>query len=299
MKKSQFIDSLVLQQLVPERHSFGAIKSREVIEDVVWHQHRETEIIYMQRAYGTFLLGDRVVSCDAIDDCDTDIIFIIGSLLAHSFFYQPKAPNSTKTSNVISIFFHENSMGEGFFELPEMKDIKNLLKQTHVAFSVRGEARKRLAPLMEDLCASEGIQRLICFLRILEIISDPIHLEQVAGHSVAMESTGKDFLTRIIRHLYANYQSDLRVGETAEQFNMSVSAFSSYFKKYTGQTFVEFLNRLRISKACERLLATDEDITTIAFDCGFHNLSNFNRRFRQYKHKSPRDYRKKFRCFSR
>ena len=69
MKKSQFIDSLVLQQLVPERHSFGAIKSREVIEDVVWHQHRETEIIYMQRAYGTFLLGDRVVSCDAIDDC--------------------------------------------------------------------------------------------------------------------------------------------------------------------------------------------------------------------------------------
>ena len=295
MKHSQYIDSLVLRQLVPERHSIGAIKSSDIIENVVWHQHRETEIIYMEKAYGTFLLGDSLISFDSEDGDGSGIIFLLGSLLAHSFFYHPKgASDGPVKSNVISVFFHANTLGEGFFDLPEMGEVKRLLGKTHCAYAVMKDAKQRVAHLMEELCESEGVQRLIHFLKILELLAKPGNIGQVSGHSVVSGTTGNDRLTDIIRYLHEHYQTELLLDETARMFNMSVSAFCSFFKRYTGQTFVEFLNRLRISKACERLLTSDDDITSIGFECGFNNLSNFNRRFKQFKNESPRKYRSRY-----
>ncbi len=292
MKNSQYIDTLVLKQLIPERHSIGAIKSADIIESVVWHQHLETEIIYMERAYGTFLLGDSLISFDSEDGNESSVIILLGSLLAHSFFYHPSgAPSHSENSNVISVFFHASTLGEGFFDLPEMNDVKQLLEKTHCAYTVMEDARKSIATLMEELCESEGINRLICFLKILELIAKPANIELVTGHTVVSGTTANDLLTEIIRYVHGHYQTELLLGETAKLFNMSVSAFCLFFKKYTGQTFVEFLNRLRISKACERLLTSDDDITSIGFECGFNNLSNFNRRFKQFKNESPRKYR--------
>lgn len=294
MKASQYIDSLVLRQLVPERHSFGAIKSSKVIENVIWHQHRETELIYMERAYGTFLLGDSLISFDSENGDRQSIVFLIGSLLSHSFFHHPDSSSHSRNSNVISVFFNAGTLGEGFFDLPEMKGAKHLLEKSHCAYAVMEDSKQSIASLMEQLCESEGVNRLICFLGILELISKPSNLEQVTGHSAVQRTNGNDRLTEIIHYIHEHYQTELLVGETAEHFNMSVSAFSSFFKRYTGQTFIEFINRLRISKACERLLAGDEDITSIGFGCGFKNLSNFNRRFKQYKHESPREYRSRY-----
>ena len=295
MKHSQYIDTLILRRLIPERHSIGVIKSCEIIENVICHQHRETELIYMERAYGTFLLGDNLISFDSEDVDQPGIIFLIGSLLSHSFFYHSNAvSNHCENSNVISVFFNTDTLGKGFFDLPEMCEIKQILEKPNCAYAVMEDARQIIAALMEELCESEGVSRITCFLKILELIAKPSNIEQVAGHSVVRGTTGNDLLTDIIRYVHEHYQTDLLVGETARMFNMSVSVFCSFVKRYTGRTFVEFVNRLRISKACERLLDSDDDITSIGYGCGFNNLSNFNRRFKQYKHESPREYRSRY-----
>lgn len=296
MKHSQFINSLILKQLIPERHSFGAIKDTNVVENVVWHQHRETEIIYMERAYGTFFLGDSLISFDSNEEDDSSIIIVMGSLLAHSFFYRSSTTlERPKKSNVISVFFHADTLGEGFFDVPEMGNVKRMLEKTSCAYAVKKEAVKKIAPLMEKLCISEGVSRITCLLDILNEISNPINMKQVTGAPVTSKNTENDLLSDIIRYIHSAYPKDLPLSETARRYNMSVSTFCSFFKKYTGQTFVEFLNRLRISKACEKLLSGNDDITSIAFSCGFNNLSNFNRRFKQFKKESPRSYRSRYR----
>ena len=73
--------------------------------------------------------------------------------------------------------------------------------------------------------------------------------------------------------------------------SMSPSAFSRYFKRVMGKTFSRFVNELRIGQACRALLETDRPIAEIAYDCGFNNLSNFNRRFRELRGVSPRQFR--------
>jgi AraC-like DNA-binding protein len=64
------------------------------------------------------------------------------------------------------------------------------------------------------------------------------------------------------------------------------------FKQATGRCFIEFVNRLRISKSCELLADGDKPVTDVCFESGFNNISNFNRRFQQLKGMTPSHYRR-------
>ncbi|MEN1786289.1 MAG: helix-turn-helix transcriptional regulator, partial [Bacteroidota bacterium] len=64
--------------------------------------------------------------------------------------------------------------------------------------------------------------------------------------------------------------------------------------KRTGQTFVNYLNSVRISNASRLLLETDQNISEIAYATGFNNLANFNRIFNKSKQLTPSQYRNQY-----
>jgi AraC-like DNA-binding protein len=72
---------------------------------------------------------------------------------------------------------------------------------------------------------------------------------------------------------------------------MSESTFSRHFKKMTGNNFVDCVRKIRIARACTLLESEALSITDICFECGFQNISNFNRNFRHEKGMTPREYR--------
>ena len=65
-----------------------------------------------------------------------------------------------------------------------------------------------------------------------------------------------------------------------------------FFKRVTGKGFIDHLNDWRISRACTLLTETDTPIQAICRQTGFHNVSHFNRQFRDRRGASPRDFRK-------
>jgi AraC-like DNA-binding protein len=73
---------------------------------------------------------------------------------------------------------------------------------------------------------------------------------------------------------------------------MSESRFSRFFRRATGNTFTDFVNRVRISRACQLLMDTEQTVNTICFDVGFNNVANFNRRFLEIKGMTPTDFRR-------
>jgi len=77
----------------------------------------------------------------------------------------------------------------------------------------------------------------------------------------------------------------------AGQLGMSESRFSRFFRRATGNTFVDFVNRVRINRACQLLMESDRYITQICYDVGFNNVANFNRRFREIKGMTPSEFR--------
>ena len=71
----------------------------------------------------------------------------------------------------------------------------------------------------------------------------------------------------------------------------SRSAFSSFVKLRTGRTLSDYLIEIRLGNAARMLVDTNKSISEICYDCGFNNLSNFNRIFKSRKGSTPREFR--------
>jgi AraC-like DNA-binding protein len=77
----------------------------------------------------------------------------------------------------------------------------------------------------------------------------------------------------------------------AKAAHMSTFYFCKQFKKATGVTFTNYLNRVRVEKAKEMLLNPHARVSEVAFDVGFQSLTHFNRVFRNLTGESPTAYR--------
>ncbi|WP_054024406.1 response regulator transcription factor [Bacillus sp. FJAT-28004] len=88
------------------------------------------------------------------------------------------------------------------------------------------------------------------------------------------------------------YAEDLSITEMTNRYHISVSQFSLLFKKYTGQSFINYLTTLRIQQAKLLLLEDNRKIYEIAESVGFNSLPHFNRVFKQNTGQSPNEYRK-------
>ncbi len=92
--------------------------------------------------------------------------------------------------------------------------------------------------------------------------------------------------------LGANPQADLDLDDLADKCGVSKSHLCRLFKKATGQTVSQYLNKIRIETACQLLSDTDKPIEEIAFLAGFNNPSYFFRVFKKQTGKLPLAWRK-------
>lgn len=95
----------------------------------------------------------------------------------------------------------------------------------------------------------------------------------------------------ILSYIEKNYQSKISIEEISSRCFYSKSYFMRFFKETMGMSFVEYLNNYRLDIAAKKLKETGDNILNIAIDCGFENLSYFNRRFKAKFGISPGKYR--------
>lgn len=100
-------------------------------------------------------------------------------------------------------------------------------------------------------------------------------------------------LAASIEFIHSNYMNEITLNELASISHLSSSVFCRYFKQLTGFTPFHYLLRYKIVKCCELLSGTDMSITDIAGECGFNNISHFNREFQKHVKMNPSNYRRK------
>jgi AraC-like DNA-binding protein len=103
-----------------------------------------------------------------------------------------------------------------------------------------------------------------------------------------------DKLTKVYQFISVNYQRKVLLNELADEFSMTKITFNRFVKKRTNQTFTYLLNQFRVNQAVIQLIDSNKSISKIALECGFFNLSNFNRIFKQYKNCTPTDFRENY-----
>jgi AraC-like DNA-binding protein len=80
---------------------------------------------------------------------------------------------------------------------------------------------------------------------------------------------------------------------------MTEVSFSRFFKNRSGKTFIDSLNDIRMGHASRMLIDTTQSISEIAYNCGFNNISNFNRIFKKKKNCTPKEFRESYSMGSR
>lgn len=99
---------------------------------------------------------------------------------------------------------------------------------------------------------------------------------------------------KCIRYMEEHYAEKITLSTLAQLLHMSPNYFCSYFKAQTGVTAFTQLNYLRVSRAADLLLLSNDSIVAIAETCGYENVSFFIRKFKEFHGCTPSVYRKRY-----
>jgi len=96
---------------------------------------------------------------------------------------------------------------------------------------------------------------------------------------------------KALEYIHENYCQDLTLEEVAAQADLNPAYFSSYFKKYTGSSFINYMTELRIKKAKSLLKEDNKKISEISELTGFNDMRYFAKIFKKYVGVTPSEYR--------
>lgn len=113
-----------------------------------------------------------------------------------------------------------------------------------------------------------------------------------AGHMSRQHSQTALRLKEVINYVAEHYKENISLEQAAGIMHMTPKYFSNYFSSTLYISFVQYLNRFRIEKACLLLQTTDMPVMEVGFEVGYENFSYFIRRFREFQGCTPSDYRK-------
>lgn len=93
-------------------------------------------------------------------------------------------------------------------------------------------------------------------------------------------------------YIRSHCHEPLNLDQVAEKTGFSKYYFSRLFKTYTQMSFIEYLNRCRVSEAEKLLADPSKTVTEVAMDCGFNSISTFNRVFKLTNNCTPAEYQR-------
>jgi AraC-like DNA-binding protein len=94
-----------------------------------------------------------------------------------------------------------------------------------------------------------------------------------------------------------HYKEEIRLAQLADIAGMTPVSFSRFFKVRTGRSLTDYIIDIRLGYAARLLVDSTMSIAEICYDCGFNNLSNFNRIFKKKKRCAPKEFRADFRRY--
>jgi len=130
-------------------------------------------------------------------------------------------------------------------------------------------------------------------LRISEVIGQKTDIRQY-GHSEGKDNREGLIPDGIPAYIEKNYMKHLTLDMLARKASMNKFRFCKAFKEQVGETFISYLNNIRIRNATRFLRKDDLNITEIAYVVGYKNIVHFGRVFKDIHGVPPREYRKKF-----
>lgn len=254
------------------------------------HNHLVYELNFVENAKGVRrIVGD---SQEVIGDYD--LCLITSPDLEHVW-----EQNECHSDDIreITVQFDFSMSDDTLFGRNPYASITRMMQEAKKGLSFPLQAIMKVYGMLDTLSSvKDGFYAVQQFLTILYELSRCENARTLASSSyakVAVEDDSRRIL-KVKNFISKNYMDELRLPELASLAGMSSSAFSRFFKLHTGRNISEYIIDLRLGYAARMLVDTAKSISEIGFDCGFNNLSNFNRIFKKKKGCSPSEFRESY-----
>lgn len=254
------------------------------------HNHSVYELNFVENAKGVRrIVGD---SQEVIGDYD--LCLITSPNLEHVW-----EQNECHSDDIreITVQFDFSMSDETLFGRNPYASITRMMQEAKKGLSFPLQAIMKVYGLLDTLSSvKDGFYAVQQFLTILYELSRCENARTLASSSYAKVPVEDDSrrILKVKNFISKNYMDELRLPELASLAGMSSSAFSRFFKLHTGRNISEYIIDLRLGYAARMLVDTAKSISEIGFDCGFNNLSNFNRIFKKKKGCSPSEFRESY-----
>ena len=254
------------------------------------HSHVEYELNYIENAPGV----KRVVG-DSIEIIGNyDLTLITGEDLEHVW---EQHECESKNIREITIQFSSDLFFDNFIHKNQFDSIRRMLERAKKGISFPMEGIMKVFPMLDTLASEkEGFYSVIKFLSILYELSLIENTQTLASSSFAKidDSSDSRRVRKIYEYINEHYTDQITLDELANLIGMTPAALSRFFKLRSGRTISDYIIDIRLGNATRLLVNTTNSVSEICYECGFNNLSNFNRIFKRKKECSPTEFRENF-----
>jgi AraC-like DNA-binding protein len=251
-----------------------------------WHHHPEYELTLTLNSKGWRFIGDHVGQYHAPD------LVLVPPDMPHTWASTANLRRGEPHTAIV-VWFSGPWLTRFLDLCPEYSDIRALLRRSFTGLAFEPSAAEHIATRAAGLLAKQPRARLHRTLELLSELSGApaAALSTNIGNARPTAEGEPAQLTRVLDRLHQRFHEPIRIAELCEVGNLSTRSLHRLFVKHVGESVSDYLCRLRIGRACMRLVESDATISMIAYEVGLANLANFNRHFRRVRHMTPTAYR--------
>jgi AraC-like DNA-binding protein len=254
------------------------------------HFHEEFELTYIGESYGKLYIGNSIIDFRKGD------LFLFAPRLIHCFKNPKGYEEVNKAANAICIWFMPDFLGGDFFNRIQTQMLNTLLQKSEYGLHFSSPPAE-IIDLLKSIRIAKNLNGVIKLLEILDrlslqkkitILSDARLNKYYYNHS------NDNKIEKVMYYVQSNFRKKITAKEVACLIKMSEAGFSRFFKSRTEVNFTGYVNDIRLSEAQKLLIETKKSIQDICKECGYDNLSYFNRQFKLHNNMSPKVFREYF-----
>ncbi|MGM9791987.1 MAG: AraC family transcriptional regulator [Candidatus Cryptobacteroides sp.] len=250
------------------------------------HRHRECELNFVQHGKGA-----RRVIGDSVEEIgEYDLVLITGQDLEHVWEQgNCKSPDIRE----ITIQFSPDFLGSELMSKNQFDSITKMIEKARHGIAFPIDAIMKVYSILDTITEQKD-----GFLQLLDMLKMLYELSQFQPKILASTSFAhatKDNESRRVRlvkdYISEHYAEELSLEQLSSLIGMSPSSFSRFFKQRTNKTLTDYISDIRLGVAARALVDSTQNISEICYACGFNNMSNFNRVFKNKRGMTPKEFR--------
>jgi len=251
-----------------------------------WHYHDEYELHLIVATSGKAFVGDW------IGQFQPGHLVLTGPRLPHNWVSMDVPDGSVEQRDLVIQFPHEPLVNAAAV-IPELAEVLPLLERARHGIEFFGEG-ERAQQHWQRVKGARGARRFAAFCDFLADLAacTDYRLLSIVQLQSEDDDASLDQIDAVVSRITDHLSQPFSAGDIAAELGMSESRFSRFFRRATGNTFTDFVNRVRVNRACQLLMESDKLITHICYEVGFNNVANFNRRFLEIKGMTPSEFRR-------